>query len=81
MYFNPLKVFFPVSLFLLVTGVIKSLYDYIWVIHRLQLSDIIIILSGIVIGLQGLLADLIVAQSRAKNNDVTLKKIYDYDKS
>jgi glycosyltransferase involved in cell wall biosynthesis len=66
-YFDPLRVFFPMAASLIVVGVIKSLYDYYVVIHRLQLSDIILILSGVVIGFQGLLADLIVAQARARN--------------
>lgn len=66
-YFDPLRVFFPMAAFLIITGVIKSLYDYYVVIHRLQLSDIILILSGVIIGFQGLLADLIVAQARARN--------------
>jgi glycosyltransferase involved in cell wall biosynthesis len=66
-YFDPLRVFFPIASLFIIVGVIKSLYDYYFVIRRLQLSDIILILSGIVIGLQGLLADLIVAQARARN--------------
>lgn len=75
MYFNPLKVFLPIAFLLLTGGVLKSIYDYIWIIHRLQLSDIVIIISGIVIGLQGLVADLIVAQARAKSNNILVKKI------
>jgi len=65
-YFEPLRVFFPMAILLVGWGIIKSLHDYYFVIHRLQLSDIILIVSGIVIGFQGLLADLIVAQSRAR---------------
>ncbi|MFC1510390.1 glycosyltransferase family 2 protein [Candidatus Omnitrophota bacterium] len=64
MYFNPLKVFLPLSIGLLVFGISKSFYDFFFVLGRLQLSDIIIVISGLVVGSQGLLADLIVAQSR-----------------
>ena len=63
-YFNPLKIFFPAAVFLIIFGVAKSLYDFFFVIRRLQLSDIIILISGVVIGFQGLLADLIVALSK-----------------
>lgn len=65
MYFNPLKVFLPTSLLLICLGITKSLYDYFFVIHRLQLSDIIVILSGIIIFMMGLLADLIVVHGKA----------------
>ena len=66
-YFNPLRIFFPVAMVFLITGVFKSLYDYFFVIRRLQLSDIILIITGVIIAFQGLLADLIVAQVRARN--------------
>jgi glycosyltransferase involved in cell wall biosynthesis len=66
-YFNPLKIFLPVSFVLIIGGVAKSIHDYFYVIHRLQLSDIILIITGVVVGLQGLLADLIVAQARVRN--------------
>ena len=65
-YFEPLRVFFPAALVLIVWGIVKSLHDLYFVIGRLQLSDIILILSGVIIGFQGLLADLIVAQARAR---------------
>lgn len=66
-YFDPLRIFLPTALILIIGGVFKSLYDFYFVIDRLQLSDIILILSGVVIGFQGLLADLIVAQARARS--------------
>ena len=65
MYFNPLKVFLPISLFLLVFGIIKSLYDYFVIVHRLQLSDIIILLTAVSIFVMGMVADLIVSQGKA----------------
>jgi len=66
-YFNPLRIFFPMALLFLIAGILKSLYDYFFVLRRLQLSDIILIITGVVIGLQGLLADLIVAQARTRS--------------
>lgn len=66
-YFNPIRIFFPMALILIIAGIGKSFYDFLFVIHRLQLSDIILILSGVIVGFQGLLADLIVAQGRARD--------------
>ncbi len=65
MYFNPLKVFLPISLGLMLLGIIKSLYDYFWIIHRLQLSDIVIFITAVIVLMMGLLADLIVVQGKA----------------
>lgn len=66
-YFEPLRVFFPIAMLLIVVGVVKSFYDYYFVARQLQLSDTILIVSGVIIGFQGLLADLIVAQSKARS--------------
>ncbi|HOD11884.1 MAG TPA: glycosyltransferase family 2 protein [Candidatus Omnitrophota bacterium] len=63
-YFNPLKIFLPMSFGLFLIGIAKSLYDFFFVIGRLQQSDIIILLASVMIFSLGLLADLIVAQSR-----------------
>jgi len=65
MYFNPLKIFLPLSLLLFIIGAIKSIVDFVFVVHRLQLSDIIILLSAVIVFTVGLLADLIVAQNKA----------------
>lgn len=65
MYFNPLRIFLPISAILFIIGIIKSLYDRFITVHMLQLSDIIIILSALLVGMLGLLADLIVAIGRA----------------
>jgi glycosyltransferase involved in cell wall biosynthesis len=64
-YFSPLKVYLPAAFLFLTVGILKSLYDFFFLIQRLQLSDIILVITGVIIGFQGLLADLIVAQSRA----------------
>ncbi|GIW47743.1 MAG: hypothetical protein KatS3mg078_1620 [Deltaproteobacteria bacterium] len=62
-YFNPLKVFTPVSIFLFTVGIVKSIYDVISQ-GTLQESDIIIILSAVIIISIGMLADLIVTHGR-----------------
>jgi len=63
MYFNPLKVFLPTSLILLLWGAAKTIYDNT-VYRDIRESDVTIIVISIVIGMMGLLADLIVVQHR-----------------
>ena len=63
MYFNPLKVFLPVSLLLFLLGAVKTIYDN-FVNLRIRESDVIIVVVSIVIGMMGLLADLIVVQHK-----------------
>jgi glycosyltransferase involved in cell wall biosynthesis len=64
-YFNPLKVFITIALVLFSLGIMKSIYD-LFSQGPLQESDIILILSAIVIGSIGMLADLIVTHGRRK---------------
>ena len=70
MYFNPLKVFLPLGLFLMVFGSLLGLYHYSRPEPHgtLEQGDITIILVGFMTCVMGLLADLIVAQGRARNN-------------
>ena len=63
-YFNPLKFFAPLSIGLFIIGVTKTLYDYFFVVRKMQMSDIVIILASFIFFVIGLLSDLIVAQSR-----------------
>jgi glycosyltransferase involved in cell wall biosynthesis len=63
MYFNPLKVFLPSSLVLFLLGVAKTVYDNT-VHRRIRESDVIIVVVSILIGMMGLLADLIVVQHK-----------------
>ena len=63
MYFNPLRVFLPASLLLLVLGLAKTLYDN-FVLRNIRESDVLILLSAVLVGMMGLLADLIVVQHR-----------------
>jgi glycosyltransferase involved in cell wall biosynthesis len=60
MYFNPLKVFMPVALFLLGLGILKGIYDM--VVHPLSfaINTVLIFVTGLIIASLALLADLIV---------------------
>ena len=64
MYFNPLRIFLPLSFAIAAFGVIKTLYDVYYKVHDMQESDIIILLTAVTVGTFGLLADLIVAQGK-----------------
>lgn len=59
MYFNPLRVFMPVSGILLGLGLLKSFFS-LQTTHTLQESDIIIVMAAVILMALGLLADLIV---------------------
>lgn len=66
MLFNPMKIFAPVSLFLLLFGVVFSIYgiiDY----HSFPTSGAVIIISGLILFFNGLLADQISMIRRGKN--------------
>ncbi len=63
MYFAPLRVFIPLSFFVLASGIIKTIYD--WNTFRnIGSFDVVIVLGGVIIVLVGLLADSIVVNSR-----------------
>lgn len=62
-YFNPLRVFLPVSLIVFLAGILSGAVS-LRVSHTLRQVDIILIVSSILIGMMGLLADVIVASRR-----------------
>jgi len=62
-YFNPLKVFLPLSLLLLTGGVIKLVRDLIVFNLHVPTSTVLILLTAVQVGVMGLLADLIVKRS------------------
>lgn len=66
-YFAPLKVFMPLCLALLGLGILKGLVDLVFT-GSLQESDIILFLTAVMVGAMGLLADLIVAQGKARHD-------------
>lgn len=74
-YFDPLKIFFPLSIILLLLGVVKSLIDLFFIVYMLQLSDIIIILASILLAAMGLLADLIVMQGKRQYYEILQKEL------
>lgn len=65
MYFNPLRVFLPLAISLFLIGTIKAAYDLI-TIGAFKDSEVIIILTSIVVGTLGLLADLIVVEHKSR---------------
>ena len=75
-YFQPMKVFLPLSIVLFILGTVKTIIDY-QMIHRMQLSDIVVFMASFVIFCLGVLADLIVAQAKRVGgiNETILKEL------
>ncbi|NLG51044.1 MAG: glycosyltransferase family 2 protein [Chloroflexi bacterium] len=63
-YFDPLRIFLPLSLGLFGVGVIKMIYDIFAYNFHLAPTTVIILLSAFQVGAIGLLADLIVRRSK-----------------
>ncbi len=63
MYFDPLRVFAPVSLFLTLFGVVFAGYE-IYRFHNITTAAAIFLFAGVQTGILGLLADLIVKSRR-----------------
>ena len=69
-YFNPLKVFLPASLLLLLVGGAKMIYDILAYNWHFAPSTVTLILAGVQIGALGMLADLIVRRfNRPRGGD------------
>lgn len=64
MYFNPLRIFIPISFFILTLGIIRASYNVFFSLGHIRESDVATLLSAIIILTFGLLADLIVTQSK-----------------
>jgi glycosyltransferase involved in cell wall biosynthesis len=64
MYFNPLRVFLPLSLGLFLVGCGKAIYDIFAYRFHFAPSTVILITTSIQLGAIGLLADLIVRRSK-----------------
>ena len=60
MYFDPLRVLLPVSLFLLAVGFAKLVFDQFQALFSLADNTVLLIVSGLLIGMMALLADLVV---------------------
>jgi len=65
MYFKPLRIFIPASLFFLISAAIKSYYSFTRT-SSLQESDIMIFMTAIILGSLGMIADLIVAYNNRR---------------
>ena len=63
MYFDPLRVFAPAALVLLLAGVLFSIYE-IYRFHNITTAAAIFLFAGVQTGILGLLADLIVKSRR-----------------
>lgn len=70
MYFKPLKIFIPVSLFILLIGLYRTIYT---IINRFRIHEfsVLTILISVTILLLGFLADMIV---KTRNIDTKIKK-------
>ncbi len=62
-YFNPLKIFAPLFLFLFLIGGVKTMVDVMF-FHGIQESDIILLVSALLVLVLGLVCDLIVTQGK-----------------
>jgi len=60
MYFNPLKVLMPIALALLALGVCKGIFDLVVHPVRFAANTVLIVITGLLVAVLGLLADLIV---------------------
>jgi len=63
LYFRPLKVFLPLAAVIVTVGIGKTALSLAWT-ESMQESDIVIIMSGFMTGVLGLLAEVIVAHHR-----------------
>ena len=59
MYFAPLKIFAPLSLFILTLSLVKFLVVDVYLLQNLTESTLLLLVTGLQIGMLGLLADLI----------------------
>jgi glycosyltransferase involved in cell wall biosynthesis len=67
--FSPLKVFLPVSLGLLILGIVWYIYNFVFVYHHFPPTSVILILSSIFVFLTGLVSEQ-VAQLRFDRSEV-----------
>ena len=60
MYFDPLRILLPISLVLLAVGGAKLVFDQFRALFSLADNTVLLLVTGLLIGMMGLLADLIV---------------------
>lgn len=66
MSYNPLRVFLPLGLALMVLGIGKVIYDIVDKSGRIATTTIVILLAAFMVWMIGLLADLIVRQTKPR---------------
>lgn len=59
LYFAPLRIFIPVSLFFLIAAVVWAFFSFIVFEELADVSTVVLVMAGIQIGLLGLVAELI----------------------
>jgi glycosyltransferase involved in cell wall biosynthesis len=64
--FDPLRVFIPASVFLIITGILLGIYPYFILKRGLTTGSVLVILAGVLIFFFGLLADQISALRKEK---------------
>jgi len=64
LFFNPLKIFLPISIFLMIIGIGKFVYDIIYWHFSIKGSTIVALMIAIQVFVFGLLAELIVKTSK-----------------
>ena len=73
LFFNPLKFFLPTALAFLALGLGRFFYHAL-IVHRVPDSDVMLVLTAIIIGAVGLLADLIVSERRRALMDLEINE-------
>ena len=65
MYFNPLRIFIPISFIIFLIGSVKTIHSiYFSMARNMQAADVALIIIAFIILTLGLLADLVVVQNR-----------------
>lgn len=62
MFFNPIKFFFPLTVIIILIGIVKFIYDLCYA--NIREATVIILFTGGIIGAIGVLADLIVKEHK-----------------
>lgn len=70
MYYNPLRIFLPISFVIFGAGLVKTVLDIFYITeYKSVFVDTVLLLSGLFVGLMGLLADLIVKLGHARQKN------------
>jgi hypothetical protein len=59
LYFNPLRVFIPVSLLLILAGAAVFAGSWMWLPRILDTTTALLVITGVQVAVLGLLADLV----------------------